>query len=374
MFHGQVMPMMGNAVVMPRVRQDELEFMLHEHAQWLRSGGQEGKRASFRDMDMRDCDVRGADFSFASLRGANLQGMDISHTIFQEADLTDANLEMTLALACNFYRANFTGAYARGAVFAEAYMVSAQCMNANFSEADMSSAVLQEAVLRSTDCSATNFTFADMSAAICRGAVMNYAIFDRATLQHTDMRDVQMRYAVLSQARLHQAMFKDALLDGVSLLDVDFSVAQDIAPEYQAQLIAQARALIASEREAMMSDKVRLLQEENALQEVKANLEVNIARTSQNRAMQEATASMTEIVAERMRQLSWVWFAVLTGYVSVVLWVAKDIAYENLQVTELGVVAGVLAMVMGLFIYTSVVCARTSKNMRMRAVLIKDKE
>ncbi len=372
MFHKDAVLMVDAVDVMPRLRQDELEYALHQHSHWLLSGGTEGKRASFRDADLRGCDMRGANLSYASLRGANMQGLDVSNAIFQEADLTDAKMSGANARGCNFFRANLTGVVARGAVFSEAYMASAQCMNADFSEADLVSATLREAVLRSADFSAANLSKADLGMAICRGTLFNYTIFDHALLQQADMRDAQMRHAVLSQAKLHNAQFKDARLEGVSLLDVDFSVALDIAPEFQAQLIEQARHLIAVEREAMMSDRVRLLQEENALKELKMQLEGNIAHTVQVRASQDTAARMMVETGGKLKQLSWVWFAMLTGYFAVMAWVAQDIPYENLQLQEAGIISAVMIAVMIMFMSTTWMCVRAAKMMMSRPTLEKD--
>jgi uncharacterized protein YjbI with pentapeptide repeats len=360
------------ALVAPKLRQDEFDYAYYEHVNWVRTGGVEGKRASFRDVDMRDVSMRGVDMSYASFRGANMQGVDLSYSILQEADLTDVKMNGANASGCNFFRANLTGAKAQSANFSEAYMASAQCMNADFSEADFSKATLRDAVLRSADFSAANLTHADMGLAVCRGTVFNYAIFDGASMQQADMRDAQMRHAVLSRAKLHGAQFKDARLDGVSLLEVDFSVAHDVAPEYQAQLIEQARQMIAAERDIMMSDKVRLLQEENALKEMKIHLENSILQTSKLRASQDFASKTLIESGAALKRMAWVWFAMFTAYVSVVTWIAKDIPFENLHIQEASAVILVLCFVMGMLIKTASLCSRTANMMISRATLAKD--
>ena len=67
------------------MEQAKLNKILDEHKEWLRSGGEKGKRA-----DLRSADLRSADLSYANLRSA-----DLSSANLRSADLRSANLDFS---------------------------------------------------------------------------------------------------------------------------------------------------------------------------------------------------------------------------------------------------------------------------------------
>ena len=71
---------------------EDLQKILADHALWLESEGEHGKRADLRGADLRGADLRGANLSDADLRGANLRGANLSEANLSEADLRGANL------------------------------------------------------------------------------------------------------------------------------------------------------------------------------------------------------------------------------------------------------------------------------------------
>ena len=79
---------------------DELQQVLHEHAQWIKSCGKSGKRA----------DLSGANLSVANLSGADLSGADLSWANLSVADLSGADLS-----GANLRGANLSGADLSGA-------------------------------------------------------------------------------------------------------------------------------------------------------------------------------------------------------------------------------------------------------------------
>ena len=79
-----------------------LPAILAAHATWLRTNGEEGKRAN----------LAGANLADANLMRANLAGANLAGAYLADAYLADANL----------MRANLTGAYLTGAYLAGAYL------------------------------------------------------------------------------------------------------------------------------------------------------------------------------------------------------------------------------------------------------------
>ena len=77
--------------------EDELQDVLSQHALWLKSSGQEGKRADLSRADLSRADLRvanlsGADLSYANLRGADLYGAVLCDADLRVTDLRGANL------------------------------------------------------------------------------------------------------------------------------------------------------------------------------------------------------------------------------------------------------------------------------------------
>ena len=76
----------------PNISDHELAMELDAHELWLRTDGQQGRRASLRGArlaakNLQHCNLIGADLARADLRY-----VDISNGVLRGADLTDANL------------------------------------------------------------------------------------------------------------------------------------------------------------------------------------------------------------------------------------------------------------------------------------------
>lgn len=89
---------------------EKLQGILIEHKKWLKSDGEEGKKA----------DLSGADLSWAALRGANLsgadlRGADLSWADLRGADLGRADLGRASLRGADLHWANLRGAALRGA-------------------------------------------------------------------------------------------------------------------------------------------------------------------------------------------------------------------------------------------------------------------
>lgn len=86
--------------------QAELQAILTEHQEWVRSDGKTGRRAMLRGCNLAD----------ASLARLNLSGANLSETNLTGADLTGALLICTDLRGANLLRVNAAGADFRGAM------------------------------------------------------------------------------------------------------------------------------------------------------------------------------------------------------------------------------------------------------------------
>lgn len=89
----------------------ELQAILAQHQEWIRSDGKQGRRAMLRGCNLTD----------ASLARLNLSGANLSEANLSGADLTDALLICTDLRGANLLRVNTAGADFRGAMLDGSY-------------------------------------------------------------------------------------------------------------------------------------------------------------------------------------------------------------------------------------------------------------
>nr|DAK07426.1 MAG TPA: pentapeptide repeat protein [Ackermannviridae sp.] len=121
---------------MRKFTSDELQQVLHEHAQWIKSCGKSGKRANLRWANLSGADLSGADLRGANLRGANLSGADLSWADLSVANLSVANLSGADLRGADLSGANLRGADLRGADLSVADLSVANLSGANLSGAN----------------------------------------------------------------------------------------------------------------------------------------------------------------------------------------------------------------------------------------------
>ena len=64
---------------MQTMTKKELDKILYNHKEWLRTNGEKGERADLSHADLRGANLSDADLGHADLRGADLRGADLSH-------------------------------------------------------------------------------------------------------------------------------------------------------------------------------------------------------------------------------------------------------------------------------------------------------
>ena len=116
---------------------DELQHVLHEHAQWIKSEGKSGKRANLSWSDLCGANLSGIVLRGAVLRGAVLRGIVLGGADLRESDLSGADLR----------GANLTGADLRGADLSWSDLRGADLSESDLRGADLSESVLSGSVL-----------------------------------------------------------------------------------------------------------------------------------------------------------------------------------------------------------------------------------
>jgi hypothetical protein len=94
----------------------ELDEVLRNHSEWLRSETQSGMLAYLINADLRGADLGGAHLRSAWLRGADLSGAILSGADLSGADLSDADLRGAILRDANLRGAILRDANLRGAI------------------------------------------------------------------------------------------------------------------------------------------------------------------------------------------------------------------------------------------------------------------
>ena len=156
--------------------------MIHDHARWCETGGDQGKPSVFDNADLRNLEtVRGYNLTALSAKGAVFYGLDMEGVQLQGAHLEGADLRN-----CNLRRADLRGAKLVGAKLSGSDLREAQMgplllgadrvlptnlTDAELKNADLTAADLRQAVFTGADVSRANFT----------GALLRQAAFTDVT-------------------------------------------------------------------------------------------------------------------------------------------------------------------------------------------------
>jgi uncharacterized protein YjbI with pentapeptide repeats len=178
------------------------------------------KTANFNNQDLRGADLRktdlkGREFIQADLRLANLSQANLSQSVLNEARLLIANLALADLSEASLNKANLHRANLQQANLTKAHLTSAQLNYTNLSQANLSQANLmaascKQADLRNANLSGANLEYADLtqvdlSGANLRGACLRGANLTGANLQQANLNDADLRTTNLSQTNLYQA-------------------------------------------------------------------------------------------------------------------------------------------------------------------------
>lgn len=274
----------SNALLAPSTSEPlDIAAIEAEHAQWLNSGGKEGRRANLRGADLTGADLSNHHFSQASLRGATLigaklNGADLRSADLSEAILNNANLQGALLGAASLTRAQMQNVNATGAD-----LTGADCSGATAEAIILQGATMDNAVWRDANLQRANFNRASLRSANLRGAVMVSASLKEADLNSSDCREIRFDNADFASARLEQANFRGVSLKGVNLEVADFSATVDLPTEYKGEIL-QSQRRAQEEREQFLSKRNEVIAlEQQLLKEKRRTMEICTELTEQQK-------------------------------------------------------------------------------------------
>ncbi len=212
---------------------EKLEEIVSEHLLFLRSNGDEGRKAILNDADLRGAHLEKADLQKANLSSANLSdaglaGAILNNVKLNNADLRGANLEGASLISADLTDADLTDANLANTILRGAILTSAQINNANLSKSDLTNAEINSADIISANLTGANLSNADLSSvnlegSILRGAVLSNAEIIDAILRNTDFTDSDLTNSDLSNSNLNNSDLSNAVLKNANLGSADLS-------------------------------------------------------------------------------------------------------------------------------------------------------
>lgn len=368
----------GNTNNQRHYEPSDIQHILQEHANWLASGGKDGRRANFRNANLQGFDLSSAQLAEASFRGANLvganlsgsdlRGADLSEAVLESANLGNANLATAILARADLRTTDLTGADLQSADLSSALM-----LGANLSGLNLSAAILQETNLQSA-----NLSQAILQQANLRGANLTGANLSAANLASANCRDVRFEHAVLDNAVLQGANMKNASMQGTSLIGVDIAAAEETSAEHRQESLHAEQSQIQQEWERVKAHEAQVNAKQAQIQQREMTMQTD--RANVERARREIRTQyegmttlidMTHRVMSRHRLhdklfkyfgITWFIFTIL-AFVSILLFV-KALEISDLDWLSLSVVLGGCTLIMGLFIATTIRSIKLSNNLK----------
>lgn len=141
-----------------------IEKIVRENNLWIRTNGEQGKRADLSNMDLSEENLRGKNFHKARLIKADLSETDLQEANLQGADIRWSRLYKTKFTRATLSEANFRGVDAIGADFRGTQLIGANFYRAdlgkaNFCDADLEQADFREANLQNANLDRANICY-----------------------------------------------------------------------------------------------------------------------------------------------------------------------------------------------------------------------
>jgi 2-iminobutanoate/2-iminopropanoate deaminase len=185
---------------------DKEGFMaaMRPHMEYLASHGNRGRRASFRDEDLRGLNLvtmsilkfRDLELSGAILSGANLHRLDLSGSVLEGTALDGACLDGAVLDGCRMAGASLRGARMDEASLRGAVLDGAILDGACLDRACLAGASLVKASLADVLALRSDLEGASLRQAVLRNGDFRYARFRNADLTEADLAFSDVSYAI----------------------------------------------------------------------------------------------------------------------------------------------------------------------------------
>jgi uncharacterized protein YjbI with pentapeptide repeats len=153
-------------------------------------------------LDLSNLDLRNINFKCANLRYCNLSCSDLSHCVFERADLFQANLNEAVVQCVHMPRANLEGATLKGCHMGERLGVQTNLEGAN----------LKGTMFDNSQMNGVNLRLASLRGASLRSCNLRYAVMACTDLENCDLGSSDLQHANLRGANLETTNFQDIVV------------------------------------------------------------------------------------------------------------------------------------------------------------------
>ncbi|WP_377476914.1 MAG: pentapeptide repeat-containing protein [Microcoleus anatoxicus] len=172
----------------------------------------------FEQANLTEANLKGATLKKVNLCGANLQKSNLSSTHLQEADLIGAKLSSANLTKAKLEYAKLIQANFHQAILSDANFTAANLTGANLSGANLTGANFSGANLTATNLNNANLTSANLNSANLAGADLSQANLNSASLIGTNLTGVKLTGVSFAGVDLMNVNLKVANLTGVSFV------------------------------------------------------------------------------------------------------------------------------------------------------------
>lgn len=343
----------------------DLTDIVRDHALWLDSGGQDGRRAHFAGESLEGQDFTGLRLTQANFRGANLTRANFTKADVMQADFSDAVLAAASFQSTQAAGAVFKGVQARGMRITESDLSHSVWHGADASEAELYAGQFMQAELRDAVLDRSQWRLCQCHATSFRGAHMAEVRLMECDLGEADLRDARVIQSHFSQVQLAGAECRNVDLTGSQFEQTDLLHTKELDPHWHQLARGNMEALIAAERATLVRDREKLAEERKGFEAERAAVaaekerlqgmlsEIDAGRQALSERG-EALVRATEIarpVAKTLMTIAGIWFAVAAMVAVVILYQVSRIGVERLRMAEIGAV--LLATILLLFLHIS---------------------
>lgn len=216
------------------ITKKELDTILNEHTIWLENDQRNGVKANLRecflkDIDLRDANLSGVDFSYSFLQNADLRDTDLSHTTFEganldDADLSNADLQYSNLTSASLRNTQLINADLRNTNLSNTILTNANLTQADLRNATLFSTILNEACLKDSFLADTHFEMANLLNVSLSNANMTRVNLLQSNLTSSDLTNTNLSGASLEGTNLSHCIMNHTILDDVLLLDTNLSM------------------------------------------------------------------------------------------------------------------------------------------------------
>jgi len=352
-----------------------MDISLHDivvaHQQWLNSGGQDGKRANFRGVDLSGMVFAGFTLTQASFRNANLNGTKFTECVLDEADFAEATGIGAQFHGCQMKGVNFARANKPNTKFVQNQMQKAVFLQARLDSAHFEDIRLQESNFREAVFPNLRMVRVEWRKSTLRSMSAAHGNFHQVRMDGVDGKEANFNHARFEIVAWHGAYLREASFQNALMEESDLTTAEEV----DATAVSATEKTQAAQRQEEMKSLERQRGMVLELQHALTMREERLNKTGaaletfrQHVALEEAGIRQR---ASTMRLVAATWFVITAMVLTLLFDQLYRLGFENIPMIEVTLVGLAIIFVLLLHISSAVLAYKISHQLWR---LIEEKE